>query len=231
MIKDSQHGFVSGRSCLTNLLVFLEKITQFVDKGYPVDVVYLDFSKAFNWVPHQRLLKKLSAHGIGGRISSWIGTWLNDRKQRVCINGNTSEWTDVKSGVPQGSVLGPTRFIIYINDIDEGLASDILKFADDTKIIKKVATIEEAYTLQEDLHKLYNWSLEWQMLFNTGKCKVMHFGNKNMQYDYFMGQDLLETTKEEKDLGVYINQNLMPSSHIASIVKKIQQNLQQAAKC
>ena len=123
------------------------------------------------------------------------------------------------------SVLGPTLFIIYINDIDDGLASDILKFADDTKIIKKVATIEEAYTLQEDLHKLHEWSTEWQMLFNTGKCKVMHFGNKNMHYDYFMGQDLLETTEEEKDLGVYINHKLTPSTHIASIVKTSNQIL------
>lgn len=225
LIKDSQHGFVAGRSCLTNLLVFLEKVTNYVDKGYPVDVIYLDFSKAFDRVPHQRLLKKLSAHGIGGKVASWIETWLTGRKQRVCVNGVSSEWADVMSGVPQGSVLGPTLFIIYINDIDDGLASDILKFADDTKIIKKVATIEEAYTLQEDLHKLHEWSTEWQMLFNTGKCKVMHFGNKNMHYDYFMGQDLLETTEEEKDLGVYINHKLTPSTHIASIVKTSNQIL------
>ena len=160
LVKGSQHGFVSGKSCLTNLLLFLEEVTQYIDKGYPVDVIYLDFAKAFDKVPHQRLLLKMKAHGITGDVCNWIEAWLKNRQQRVVVNGCKSSWTPVLSGVPQGSVLGPTLFVIYINDIEDSIASRVLKFADDTKLIKKVATTEEAFTLQDDLHKMFEWSKE-----------------------------------------------------------------------
>jgi hypothetical protein len=132
-VNDSQHGFVKGRSCLTNLLGFFKDITAMVDKGEPVDVIYLDFQKAFDKVPHRRLMRKVSAMGIGGEIYNWIEDWLRDRKQRVCLTGSSSGWANVSSGVPQGSVLGPLLFLIYINDIDNGIASKILKFANDMK--------------------------------------------------------------------------------------------------
>ena len=154
LLKESQHGFRSGRACLTNLLKFLEKVTKYVDAGKPVDVLYLDFSKAFDKVPHGRLLGKVKAHGIGGKINGWITHWLQDREQRVVINGESSNWSKVTSGVPQGSVLGPTLFLIYINDIDETVASEILKFADDTKIYARVDTVEAAEVLQQDLNSL-----------------------------------------------------------------------------
>ena len=220
LIGDSQHGFLKGRSCLTNLLFFLEKVTAFVDEGYPVDVLYLDFSKAFDKVPHKRLLLKLRAHGIGMEIRDWIGEWLDGRNQRVVVNGKMSEWSRVTSGVPQGSVLGPTLFLIYINDIYEGLVSTVLKFADDTKVFRRVASVEDACLLQEDLTRMYDWSLEWQMLFNTSKCRVMHVGRGNECYDYFMGGTMIEATEEEKDLGVWINNKLTPSSQVAKAVMK-----------
>ena len=121
LINDSQHGSTAGRSCLTNLLTFLESLTPHVDQGLPVDVLYLVFSKAFDKVPHQRLISKLRAHGIGPELSRWIENWLTDRKQRVTIKGTQSPWTSVTSGVSQGSVLGPTLFTIYINDLDENI--------------------------------------------------------------------------------------------------------------
>ena len=121
LINDSQHGSTAGRSCLTNLLTFLESLTPHVDQGLPVDVLYLVFSKAFDKVPHQILLSKLRAHGIGPELSRWIENWLTDRKQRVTIKGTQSPWTYVTSGVSQGSVLGPTLFTIYINDLDENI--------------------------------------------------------------------------------------------------------------
>ena len=128
LIRESQHGFMEGKSCLTNLLSFLETATSYSDQGLPVD------SKAFDKVPHQRLITKLKAHGIGDTVANWVKGWLTDREQRVTIKGKQSPSLPVTSGVPQGSVLGPTLFVVYINDIDDNICSHILKFADDTKI-------------------------------------------------------------------------------------------------
>lgn len=220
LIRESQHGFTPKRSCLTNLLLFLDKVTKYIDESHPVDVLYLDFSKAFDKVPHLRLLKKLHAHGIGENISKWIEAWLCHREQRVTLAGTSSGWSAVTSGVPQGSVLGPTLFILYINDIDEGVSSHISKFADDTKLIRKVGTAGEALALQDDLNRLYEWSKDWQMLFNTAKCKCLHFGFNNPRHEYFLGGGLIASTMQEKDLGVNIHESLDVGHHCATAVKK-----------
>ena len=148
LIAESQHGFRKRGSCLSNLLAFLDMVTRWVDQGESVDVVFLDFAKAFDKVPHERLLRKIKAHGISGRVSGWIEEWLKGRRQRVCINGSFSGWRSVTSGVPQGSVLGPVLFLIYINDLDESILSALLKFADDTKMFGKAAMSEDRLRLQ-----------------------------------------------------------------------------------
>ena len=150
-----------------------------------IDIIYLDFKKAFDKMPHQRLLLKLKAHGIGNGMINWIEKWLIDRRQRVVVDGEVSNWKAVFSAVPQGSVLGPILFLIYINDLDDDITSKVLKFADDTN----------------DLNKLIEWSEKWQMLFNFGKCKCLHTGHGNEDAQYTIGGTVLNTTLKEKDLG------------------------------
>ena len=122
-----------------------------------MDVVYLDFQKAFDKVPHQRLILKLKAHGIGNDVIKWIEKWLTYRRQRVIVDGEISNWKSVLSGVPQGSVLGPILFLIYINDLEDDISSKVLKFADDTKIFRKVTNDTDKQSLQDDLDKLVKW--------------------------------------------------------------------------
>ena len=138
LINNSQHGFVNKWSCLTNLLHFFEIVTEYVDNGEPVDILYLDF-------------KKLEALGVTGKLNSWIAGWLKDRKQRVVLNGFKSSWIYVLSGVPQGSVLGPLLFIIFVNDLDDGVFSKLLQFADDVKLIGPVASDNDVEILRADL--------------------------------------------------------------------------------
>ena len=184
---------------------------KWVDEGSPVDVIYLDFQKAFDKVPHQRLILKLKSHGMGNSIINWIEQWLTDRRQRVVVDGEVSSWKSVLSGVPQGSVLGPILFLGYINDLEEGVIGKILKFADDTKLFTKTKEIGDKKFLQDDIDKLVKWSEKWQMLFNFGKCKCLHIGPGNTSMTYEMGGTILSTTVKEKDLGVTMNANMKVS--------------------
>lgn len=225
LINDSQHGFLPKKSCLTNLLQFLEYVTNAINDGKPVDVIYLDFQKAFDKVPHQRLLKKLRAHGICGNLLNWIGEWLYKRQQRVVLNGNVSDWLWVISGVPQGSILGPLLFLIFINDIDKGIVNKLLKFADDTKLVGIVSNESEVNQLRADLKHLYDWSVDWQMLFNTEKCKVMHFGHRNVAGTYSLGDNFITDCNQEKDLGVIVSSTLKSSSQCVAAANSANRTL------
>ena len=221
LLNSSQHGFLKARSCLTNMLCFLEEITKWIDVGSPVDIIYLDFQKALDKVPHQRLLLKLKAHGIGDSITDWIEQWLTDRRQRVVVDGEVSNWKSVLSGVPQGSVLGPILFLIYINDLDDSITSNVLKFADDTKLFRKVNTDGDKQHLQNDLDRLVKWSEKWQMLLNFGKCKCLHTGHRNLNVNYKMGDTVLGTTVKEKDLGVTISADMKVSEHVVLQLQRV----------
>ena len=161
-----------------------------------MDCIYLDFKKAFDSVPHERLLSKLDAYGIGGPLKAWTKYFLLDRKQRVVVNGKLSSWSLVLSGIPLGSVLGPILFVIFINEADDYSC------------------------LQNDLDRLVEWSHLWQLHFNDSKCKVLHMENSNPSHCYTMSNIPLTKTAEEKDLGVIMDNELKFYKHTAYAVKR-----------
>ncbi len=213
LIKDTQHGFLKGKSCATNLIIFMDKLTEIVDKGSKADVFYLDFSKAFDKVSHQKLLIKLESKGVGGEVLAWIKNWLTNRTQKVKVGTALSGEENVESGIPQGTVLGPPLFIIYIDDLDEATKELdlLLKFADDTKGVQEIKTEEDIHKLQDTLDALVAWANKWAMSFNVKKCKILHIGNNNPRHKYRMNGIELDETDQEKDIGVIISSNLKPA--------------------
>ena len=199
----------------------MEFVTDTYDDGSSLDLIYLDFSKAFDKVPHEKLMKKAKAIGISGNLLRWIEQWLTGRRQRVVINGKSSGWIDVESGVPQGSILGPILFVIFINDIDNqitNLINIIRKFADDTKLGHKVNN--EAGVLQLCLDILFQWTIDWGMEFNIPKCKVLHIGRNNNHFKYYLNNIELKSVTEEKDIGVITHASLKPSVQCSNAARK-----------
>jgi hypothetical protein len=234
LINESQHGFMKGRSCATNLIEFMEVVTKAVDRGEAVDIFYLDFSKAFDTVPKERLLVKLKAKGIEGPLHNWLRNWLSDRVQTVRVRNAESEPQKVESGVPQGTVLGPCLFKIKIDDIDEiieKLVALLSKFADDTKGAKIIKSKRDSEELQLALDLLCEWARTWGMRFNEQKCKIMHVGRNNPHYEYFMNGTKLTVVEEEKDVGVIVHRSLKPARQCERAAATATGVLMQLAKC
>ena len=223
LLSPKQFGFLSGRSTVTQLLKYLNQCVDTLVNGGVVDAIYLDFAKAFDTVPHSRLLGKLRSYGIDGNILKWIEAFLRDRTQIVRVNGENSFQAPVLSGIPQGSVLGPLLFVIYINDLPDSITSDSFLFADDTKILRKITSAEDSITLQNDLKTLEEWSNEWLLRFNADKCHVLSLGkieHIKHTHRYELYGEELDHVFEETDLGVTIDSELKFEDHISKKVSK-----------
>jgi hypothetical protein len=229
ILSQHQHGFVKGRSCVTNLLETMDVITSALNKLLDVIVIYLDLAKAFDSVLHSALMVKLEALQFDKQLCAWILDFLTDRKQRVVLDGFMSNWRRVGRGVPQGSVLGPLLFLVFINDMPAGLNHICKLYADDSKLIAVIKTDEDRLKLQEDLDKVCDWSAKWKIGFNVAKCKVMHFKSKLRKTqphtrDYTMninGQRVpLSTTQSERDLGIQVTNKLKWAEQVSIVTTK-----------
>ena len=223
ILSTSQYGFISGRSTVLQMLTVMDEWTKAMDEGEEVDVIYMDFQKAFDKVPHHRLLQKLAGLGITGNVYKWMESFLTGRTQRVHIKGTYSDWTEVLSGVPQGSVLGPILFVLFINDLPSNVKSNVFLFADDTKIFRRIKTHNDQMALQEDVNTLLRWSEKSLLPFHPEKCKHLKICSSRRttaDTNYKLNHHNGETTEiikvnSEKDLGIVTDRYLTFEDHIS----------------
>jgi hypothetical protein len=230
-LSEAQHGFLARKSCLTNLAVIQTAAIKAINTKFQLDVIHIDFEKAFDRVDHNLLLHKLHVRfGITGDMLCVLSDFLHNRKQRVVVGGDTSDWCNVLSGIAQGSTLGPLLFVLFIDDLPEYLSIydvDILLFADDSKLFKLIKTVRDAIALQRALHTLMHWCKVWKLHPNVKKCGVISFTWKDLpiNFEYSMLSCKLQRLQNVNDLGVIFDPKLLFVDHINSIRSKAMQML------
>jgi len=233
LITKQQHGFLAKHSTCSQLLESVNDWSIALNVRNSVDVVYIDFQKAFDSVVHSKLLHKLKSFGISGILLQWLTNFLHNRFQSVKVGAQSSSFSPVTSGILQGSVLGPLLFLIYINDIVDIIGPNLTAklFADDVKIYVSICDIDSINLLQDSLFAISRWAAEWQLNISISKCAVLHLGRKNLIYDYSLDGVTLPNVREMRDLGVLVNNNLSFSSHYAQITAKAHQRAGLILRC
>ncbi|CAH1273383.1 Hypp5110 [Branchiostoma lanceolatum] len=222
ILSPAQHGFRKGLSCESQLVLTLQDLAKNLDHNKQVDAAVLDFSKAFDTVPHERLLSKLKHYGISDLLQSWLRAFLTERTQRVVFDGGTSKAVRVTSGVPQGTVLGPLLFLLYINDLPNSVDSHVRLFADDCLIYRTISKPSDAQALQSDLDALSEWQNRWLMSFNPSKCHILHITRKKHPTltQYSLCGEALTGVKSHPYLGVQLSDDLRWDTHINHATSK-----------
>ena len=235
LLDPRQHGFLRNKSCTTQMIPFSNKLAFTLNKSSRTDVIYFDFAKAFDSVSHDMILHKLKHQfGIDGLLLKFMKSYLENRTQQVAVDGSKSLPLDVLSGVPQGSVLGPLLFVIFINDMQSQISdgTQIALYADDTKIWREICSDADQDQLQRDIDALYRWSVDNRMRFHPDKCKVLVVTLKHVRnelpfdrYGYHLNNTYLDYVSREKDLGVITREDLSWSNHCVDLVSKANQRL------
>ena len=225
ILCDQQHGFRKHRSCESQLLTTVQDLASGIDNSQQIDAILLDFSKAFEKVPHhQRLLIKLEHYSVRGTTLEWIRSFLSDRTQKVVVEGKSSCSAPVTSGVQQSTVLGPLLFLAYINDLQSKVKAKARLFADDCLLYRHIKTDKDAESLQDDLYKLQDWETDWQMHFNPDKCELIRITCTNkrkiISATYHIHNIQLKQAKRTKYLGLTFSHTLSWNTHIDTITKK-----------
>ena len=223
ILAPNQHGFVPRRSCDTNLACLLKKAWDAISSGHQTDVIYTDYSSAFQSVNHNLLLHKLkNSYQISGVALNWLSSYLTNRKQRVVVNGKFSEWTPVRSGTPEGGIISPILFALFINDLPDKIKTNCLLFADDVKLYHEIVTPEDSELLQADLTRLADWSYLWKLQLNPAKCKsfTISLKKKPILNTYKIQNDALERVSSIRDLGVWLDSKLTFAEHVDKIASR-----------
>ena len=231
-----QHGFVNGKSCTTQMVPFADNLALALNNKSRVDVIYFDFAKAFDTVSHDLILHKLKyLYGVDGLMLRFIKSYLQGRQQQVVVSGSKSSTLPVHSGVPQGSILGPLLFVLFINDMFSCISDEtnIALYADDTKIWREINMFDDHIVLQQDINNLLQWSLQNKMKFHPSKCKALSVSlQRNVLdnlpfnvYHYVLGESFIDFVGSQRDLGVIINTKLLWGPQIDNLISNASSKL------